>query len=164
MLNESKFIGNITKDIELRKTASGKFVTNLDIALNYFANGEKKTEFVQVVLWEETAENASKHLSKGRQVFVQAKVVVRKREIEGKNIPIPEFHAERVVYLGSSNQNGGGNQQQSNGYNDQQQQQGNQNQQHRGYQQQRYQQESNPFGSQGTDYDRNADPNFPFGR
>ncbi|EFV75002.1 MULTISPECIES: single-stranded DNA-binding protein [Cytobacillus] len=119
MLNEVKFIGNLTKDVELRKTASGKSVTNLDIALNYYVQSEKKTEFVQVILWEKQAEDANTYLSKGRQVYVEAKVVVRKRNIEGKNIPIPEFHGDKVLYLGAaSNQNTGSSQQTSNNRND----------------------------------------------
>ncbi len=103
MLNEVKFIGNLTKDVELRHTDSGKPVVNLDLALNYYVGNEKKTEYVQVVLWEKRAEDAAKYLSKGRQVFVEAKVIVRKRTFEGKNIPIPEFHADRVGYLGTTN-------------------------------------------------------------
>ncbi|OIJ09432.1 hypothetical protein BKP35_16390 [Anaerobacillus arseniciselenatis] len=155
MLNRAQFLGNLTKDIELRKTASGKPVANLDIALNYYVQSEKKTEYVQVVVWDKQAEDAAKYLSKGRQVYAEAKVVVRKRNLEGKNISIPEFHAEKVIYLGSSsnNQNGSG--------------------QHvpNDYEQQGYgQQNSNPFGSSyndggfGQNYNGNADPNYPFGR
>ena len=111
MLNDVKFIGNLTKRVELRRTESGKSVANLDIALNYFIGEEKKTEYVQVVLWEKKAEDAATYLDKGRQVYVEAKVVVRKRNIEGKNIPIPEFHADRVLYLGASNNQNGANDQ-----------------------------------------------------
>lgn len=160
MLNEAKFIGNLTKDLELRKTSSGKSVTNLDIALNYYVQNEKKTDYVQVVVWDKQAEDAANYLAKGRQVYVEARVVVRKRNIEGKNIPIPEFHAEKVLYLGSpNNQNGGGNQPPSNGYNGNQPPQG-------------FQQGHDPFSSQNSggmfnqssNYNRNAGPNSPFGR
>lgn len=109
MLNRVEFIGNLTKDIELRQTATGKSVTNLDIALNYYVQNEKRTEYVQVSAWDKQADDAAKYLSKGRQVYVEAKVSIRKRTLEGKNIPFPEFHALRVMYLGpANNQNGNG--------------------------------------------------------
>lgn len=110
MLNRVEFIGNLTKAPELRRTETDKSVTTLDVALNYYVGEEKKTEYVQVVLWEKKAEDACNYLTKGRQVYVEAKVVVRKRQFDGKNIPIPEFHADRVLYLGTaSNQNDGNN-------------------------------------------------------
>lgn len=162
MLNRVEFIGNLTKDIELRKTNSQKSVCNLDIALNYYVGNEKKTEYVQVAVWDKQAEDAASYLSKGRQVYVEAKVVVRKRDIEGKNIPIPEFHADRVIYLGASNNQN--SQQGSNGF------QGHQPPQ--GYQQDRgsgFQPQNSPFASnngfnQAQNYNRNANPNSPFGR
>ena len=161
MLNKFEFIGNLTKDLELRKTGSGKSVVNLDIALNYYVQNEKKTEYVQVVAWDKQAEDASSYLSKGRQIYAEGKVVVRKREIDGKKIPIPEFHADKILYLGSPNQNGSGQQGANEHYNTQ----------HRtnDYQSddQGFGQESpynnNVFG-QSTNYNRNSDPNFPFGR
>jgi len=107
MLNRFEFIGNLTKDIQLRKTNNGVSVCNLDIAYNYFVNGQKQTDFAQITVWGKNAEDAAKYLTKGRQVYVDGRIVVRKREIEGKNIPIPEFHADKVLYLGPSN-NGNG--------------------------------------------------------
>jgi len=105
MLNEFKFIGNLTKDVQLRKTNSGNSVTNLDIAYNYYVNGEKQTDYAQITVWGKQAEDASKYLTKGRQVYAEGRIVIKKRQIEGKNTPIPEFHADKVLYLGPSTNN-----------------------------------------------------------
>lgn len=102
MLNKFEFIGNLTRDVVLRHSNNNKAVCNLDIALNYYVQNEKKTEYVQVTVWEKQAEDAAKYLKKGRQVFTEGRVVVRKRQLEGKNISIPEFHATTVLYLGPS--------------------------------------------------------------
>ncbi|MEQ2527589.1 single-stranded DNA-binding protein [Bacillaceae bacterium CLA-AA-H227] len=107
MLNECRFIGNLTKDVELRHTTEGTPVANLDLALNYFAGNEKKTEYIQITVWKKRAEDCAKFLTKGRQVYVEAKVVVRKRNYDGKNIPVPEFHADNVLFLGPANSNSG---------------------------------------------------------
>jgi single-strand DNA-binding protein len=154
MLNQVNFIGNLTKDLKLNKTnGSGKAVTNLDIALNYFVNGEKKTEFVKVVAWEKVAEDAVNNLSKGRQVFVDAKVKMVKKQYGDQDVWIPEFHADRIIYLGSKI--GGsqqGNNEVPNGF--QQQETGGFQQQQGGYQQQQggFQQNSGGFQQQQSSF------------
>lgn len=166
MLNKVEFIGNLTQDLKMRTTnTSGKSVCNLDIALNYYVNGEKKSEYVQVIVWEKQAEDAVKYLSKGRQVYVEAKVIIRKKEINGTNISIPEFHADKVLYLGASNVSGTNNQQESSQslghqseYKDSPfQQKGNgNNQNHR----------NNPFAAQngGNQFNTHSNSNYQFGR
>jgi single-strand DNA-binding protein len=102
MLNSFEIIGNLTKTPELRKTTSGKPVTTLDIARNFNVGEEKKTEYIQVTVWEVSAENACKYLKSGRKVFVKGKIIPVKKNIEGKNYTFNELHAETVLYLGSS--------------------------------------------------------------
>jgi single-strand DNA-binding protein len=76
-LNRVFLIGNLTKDPEVKYRPDGTAVADLRVAVSEtFRNkqtGEavKKTCFVDVVVWEKTAENCGKFLSKGSSVLVE---------------------------------------------------------------------------------------------
>ncbi|MDZ0985339.1 single-stranded DNA-binding protein [Klebsiella quasipneumoniae] len=75
-LNRFQFIGNLTKDTELRYTAKSTPIAIFDIAVNGSykeqESGEVKeyTDFFRIKVWGKAAENAAKFLGKGSQVFV----------------------------------------------------------------------------------------------
>ena len=54
-MNSINLIGNITKDIDLRSTTSGKSVVELNIAVNGI--GENEVVYIPVVVWEKQADN-----------------------------------------------------------------------------------------------------------
>ena len=70
MLNHICIAGRITKDIELKQTASGVSCVNFTIACDRDYSGkdggEKETDFVDVVAWRSTAEFLAKYFGKGR--------------------------------------------------------------------------------------------------
>ncbi|WKN80519.1 single-stranded DNA-binding protein (plasmid) [Salmonella enterica subsp. diarizonae] len=76
-LNRFQFIGNLTKDTELRYTAKSTPIAIFDIAVNGSykdqETGEIKeyTDFFRIKVWGKAAENAAKFLGKGSQVFVE---------------------------------------------------------------------------------------------
>lgn len=73
-MNKVILIGNITKDIELRQSNSGKFVVEFSIAIN---NGkdqqgnELPADFVNCTAWNKTAEVLSKYATKGTKVGIE---------------------------------------------------------------------------------------------
>jgi single-strand DNA-binding protein len=82
-------VGNLTKDPELRFTASGKAVANLVIACserkfdketNTWTDGN--TVFITATVWGKMAENATESLQKGMQVIATG--VLRQHEFEDK--------------------------------------------------------------------------------
>jgi single-strand DNA-binding protein len=82
-------VGNLTKDPELRFTASGKAVANLVIACserkfdketNTWSDG--KAVFITATVWGKMAENATESLQKGMQVIATG--VLRQHEFEDK--------------------------------------------------------------------------------
>jgi len=82
-------VGNLTKDPELRFTASGKAVANLVIACserkfdketNTWSDGN--TVFITATVWGKMAENATESLQKGMQVIATG--VLRQHEYEDK--------------------------------------------------------------------------------
>lgn len=85
--NQCQFIGHLGKQPEMRFTPSGKAVTGFSVAVN---NGYRKddqwveqTEWVNVVCWGKTAENANERLTRGSLVFVQGRLQTRSWEKEG---------------------------------------------------------------------------------
>lgn len=61
-MNNVSLSGNMTRDIEMRVTQAGKKVGNLSIAIN---EGKDKTEYVNLVAWDKTAELIEQYCRKG---------------------------------------------------------------------------------------------------
>ena len=74
-LNDVKIAGNLVKEPELRYTPQGTPVANASLGVNetYTVDNEKRTTttFVDVQLWGTAAENFSKLVQKGQQIFVE---------------------------------------------------------------------------------------------
>ena len=77
--NQVTLAGNITRDIELRKTASGMAVCDIGLAVNdrrKDASGTyvEETLFIDVTLWGRTAEIAEQYCRQGSGVLVTGKL------------------------------------------------------------------------------------------
>ena len=82
-VNKVIVIGNLGRDPEVRSLPSGQNVANLSLATtaNFKdRNGEqqKRTEWHRVVAFGKLADNCQRFLSKGRQVYVEGRLVQRK--------------------------------------------------------------------------------------
>ena len=66
MLNKIIIMGRLTKDPELRQTNSGTPVTGFSVAVdrNFSKDGEKITDFFDVVAWQNRAEFVARHFTK----------------------------------------------------------------------------------------------------
>ena len=71
--------GRVGRDVELRFTPSGMAVAAIALAYEYGRKdqqtGKKPTQWVEVTMWGKTAEALSQYLTKGKQVFIEAKDV-----------------------------------------------------------------------------------------
>src|SRR5947199_4460730 len=81
MMNKVILIGRLATDPELRYTPSGKAVTSFRLAVDRWmapnAQGEKETDFIDIVAWEQSAEFAANYLGKGRLVAVDGRLQIR---------------------------------------------------------------------------------------
>ncbi len=80
--NKVFILGNLTRDPELRSTASGQEVATFGVATNRIwtdKNGQKQTEveFHNVVVFGRLAQIASQYLTKGKLVFVEGRIKTR---------------------------------------------------------------------------------------
>lgn len=103
MLNRVVLIGRLTRDPELRYTASGVAVTSFTLAVdrNYVnQQGERGTDFIRVTVWRKLAENCANHLNKGRLVAVDGRLQTRSYETsEGQRRQVTDVVAEDVRFL-----------------------------------------------------------------
>lgn len=103
MLNTIVLIGRLTKDPELRYTPGGKAVANIRLAVDRGttnSQGEKETDFIDVVVWEKQAETVANYLQKGRLVAVQGRLQIRQYETnEGQRRERAEVVANQVRFL-----------------------------------------------------------------
>ena len=119
-VNKVILIGNLGQDPEVRMTNSGTPVCELRLACTdrrrtQDGQWEDQTEWVTVVTFGRTAENAGKFLSKGRSVYVEGRMQTRSwDDQEGKKRYKTEVVAQIVQFSvggesdGYSGSSGGG--------------------------------------------------------
>lgn len=111
MLNTVVLIGRLTKDPELRYTPGGKAVATIRLAVDRGttnAQGEKETDFINVVVWERQAETVANYLQKGRLIAVQGRLQIRQYETqEGQKRETAEVVANTVRFLDKGQDMGG---------------------------------------------------------
>lgn len=106
MHNECIFVGRLGKDPDVRTTDKGITVAQFNIACDepgYTTKDgrtvEKKTEWIPVVVWDKSAENAGKYLRKGSLVMVIGKFRTRSYVKDGITYYRSEIYADSVKYL-----------------------------------------------------------------
>jgi single-strand DNA-binding protein len=104
-MNKVIVLGRLGQDPELRKTQTDKSVCNLSIATTERVKDEEKTMWHRVVVWEKTAENCAKYLTKGRQVLVEGRLASKDWEKDGVTHQGYEIVAERVEFVGDGKKN-----------------------------------------------------------
>ena len=80
MLNRIVIMGRLTRDPELRRTGSGTPVTSFSLAVDRdfkSQDGQRATDFIDVVAWRGTAEFVSKYFTKGRMAVVEGRLQIR---------------------------------------------------------------------------------------
>ena len=106
-MNRVIIIGRLVKDPDLRYTSSGVPVASFTLAVNRNhtnQNGERETDFINIVVWNKQAENVNKYLSKGSQCAVDGRIQTRNYDNnEGKKVYVTEIVAESVQFLNTKN-------------------------------------------------------------
>ena len=108
MLNKCFLLGRLTKDPEIRRTNGGTAVTSFTLAVDrdFKTNGEKDTDFIEVVAWRNTAEFVSKYFSKGRMAIVEGRLQIRDwTDKNGNKRRTAEVVADNVYFGDSKREN-----------------------------------------------------------
>jgi len=112
MLNHIVLMGRLVADPELRTTPAGVSVATFRIACDRdFKNkqtGERETDFVNIVVWRQTAEFVTRYFTRGRMAVVEGRLQIRQyTDKEGNKRTAAEVVAENV-YFGDSRRDGDG--------------------------------------------------------
>ena len=102
-MNKAILIGNLTRDPELRTTPNGVSVCSFSIAVNRRRTnqqGERETDFFNIIAWRGLGENCAKYLAKGRKVSVIGEIQTRTYDAkDGTKRYVTEIIADDVEFL-----------------------------------------------------------------
>lgn len=105
MLNRIILMGRLTHDPELRHTQNGTAVASFSLAVDRDyrgQDGEKETDFIDIVAWRHTAEFASRYFTKGRMAAVEGRLQARDwTDRDGRKRRSFEVLAENVYFADS---------------------------------------------------------------
>ena len=106
-MNKCILIGNLTKDPEITTTSNGVSVCRFTLAVTRrFANseGERDTDFINIVAWRALADNCHKFIKKGSKVAVVGNIQSRSYDAtDGTKRYVTEIVAEEVEFLNTRN-------------------------------------------------------------
>ena len=111
MLNRVILIGRLTRDPEMRYTTNGIPVSTFSLAVDRsYSNkqGEKETDFINIVVWQKQAENVANYLLKGKLAAVEGRLQIRSFEgQDGQRRWVTEVVADTVRFLSPKSENSG---------------------------------------------------------
>jgi single-strand DNA-binding protein len=100
MYNRIILVGRLTRDPELRFTNSGIPVCQFALAVDSGFGDNKRTDFINIVVWNKQGENCSTYLAKGRMALVEGRLQIRNYENkEGRKVYVTEVVADTVRFL-----------------------------------------------------------------
>ena len=103
--NKVLLMGNLTRDPELKYTASGTAVANFGLAINRSwtgqdGNRQEETTFVDCEVWSKQAETFCEYMAKGRPVFVEGRLRLDSWEKDGQKRSKLRVVCERFQFIG----------------------------------------------------------------
>ncbi len=113
-MNKVILCGNLTRDPEKRYIPSGTAVAELGLAVNERVKNQsgewvEKPVYVDIVVWDRTAENCAQYLSKGSPILVEGRLQLDQWETkEGEKRNKLRVRGDNVQFLSARGEGGGG--------------------------------------------------------
>lgn len=103
-LNKWIGIGRLVKDPKIRQTQSGKSVVTFTIAVDRdfkSKDGERETDFINIVAWGSSADFVARYFGKGDPIAVDGRLKIRSWTDEnGESHKVAEIEADRFYFCG----------------------------------------------------------------
>ena len=107
-MNKVFLSGNLTRDVEVRYTQTGKAVARMGIAVNRLFSKEKAVDFFNLIAWEKTAEFCGKYLAKGSRVLVEGRLQTSSYENrDGVKVNAVDVLIDNIEFAGAKRQDSG---------------------------------------------------------
>lgn len=104
--NNVNLIGRLTKEIEIKKTNSGKDVATFSLAVNdKKVNDQQVSFFFNIVAWEQCARYLKQYAGKGDLIGVNGRLTTRSyQNTRGDKVTVTEVVADDVMLLNKAKQ------------------------------------------------------------
>ncbi len=106
-MNKVVLIGRVTRDPELRYTASNVPSARFTLAVNRpfeNQNGQREADFINIIVWRKQAENVKKYVTKGSLIAVEGRIQTGSYEKDGQRIYTTDVVADNVQFLETKSQ------------------------------------------------------------
>ena len=105
-MNQIVLMGRLTRDPELRYTQNNTPVASFSLAVDRrFSSkdgGERQTDFIDIVAWQQTGEFVSKYFTKGQMALVSGRLQIRDwTDRDGNKRRSAEVVADNVYFTES---------------------------------------------------------------
>ena len=110
MINRVVLVGRLTRDVEVRKTASGLSVATFTVACDrrmargQDGNNQQSADFISCVAWRQAADFLGSYARKGALVGVEGRIQTRNYDRDGQKVYITEVVCDNVNLLESKSQ------------------------------------------------------------
>ena len=110
MINRVVLVGRLTRDVEVRKTASGLSVATFTVACDrrmargQDGNNQQSADFISCVAWRQAADFLGSYAHKGALVGVEGRIQTRNYDRDGQKVYITEIVCDTVNLLESKSQ------------------------------------------------------------
>lgn len=108
MLNRVILTGRLTKDIEIKKSASGLSVTTFTVASDRSKSKdkEKETDFISCVAWRNIADYLNNYAHKGDMVALEGRLQTRNYDnTRGEKVYVTEVIVDNIQLLAQAQNN-----------------------------------------------------------
>ena len=110
MINRVVLVGRLTRDVEVRKTASGLSVATFTVACDrrmargQDGNNQQSADFISCVAWRQAADFLGSYAHKGALVGVEGRIQTRNYDRDGQKVYSTEVDCDTVNLLESKSQ------------------------------------------------------------
>ena len=110
MINRVVLVGRLTRDVEVRKTASGLSVATFTVACDHRmargqdGNTQQSADFISCVAWRQAADFLGSYARKGALVGVEGRIQTRNYDRDGQKVYVTEIVCDTVNLLESKSQ------------------------------------------------------------
>lgn len=108
MLNRVCLVGRLIKDVDLKRTETGKAIGRFTLAVNrnFKTNDGQEADFINCVCWGKIAENTAQYCSKGSLVSIDGRLQTGSYDKDGQKVYFTNVIADSVIFLETKRSNG----------------------------------------------------------
>ena len=111
-INKVILVGNVGRDPEIKSLPSGTRIATFSLATtdrrSKDENGNPRTEWHNLVVWDRLVDVVEQYVSKGKQLYIEGQIRTRSYEQDGQKKYFTEIHVREMELLGGRPSGGGG--------------------------------------------------------